>query len=189
MVSGIPVVACAFVAACAQGQQTYLDISIQADTDPGGGTYWTGIAELINPAGTVLATISDIGYRLTASNIGGFTYNDAFDSDFFGPASVAISGDTVEFLGSNTVPPLNNAGGPDSSNPLELFRLEADQVLSFELIGQITGAYAGEPFPVMIDYTNVKGGDVPYRININPPVPGTTLLTAFAVFCSSRRRR
>lgn len=181
------ILACSITAGSALGQQAVLNIDIrQVSLD-----VWEATAELLNPQTTVLATISDFGFRMTATNIGNFTYNPAFDSDFFGPATVDITGNTVEFVGGNILPPLNNAGGPDSNNPLTLFQIEADQVFSFELVGQVTGAYTGVPFPEILTYQDAQGnaGNTPYRISIFPPAPGSASLLAFAGVVAVRRRR
>ena len=128
--------------------QTELCITIQP-TAPGS---WEMFAELLNPTGSVLATIADLGFVMNGVNISNFSYNSAFDSDFFGPATVSVSATQVDFLGGNTLPPLNNAAGPDSSNPLAIATFDADDVTSASLVGQVTGAYTGVPFPVILTY-------------------------------------
>ncbi len=159
-----------------------------------GGFHWTATATLQNPETDVLATISDLGFELRGYGIENFNYNPAFDSDFFGPANVSVTSDQVNFLGGNTIPPLNNADGPDSSNPLHLFTVDAMIIDGFELVGQVGGAYVGSPFPRTIVYQTASGetGDVPYAIRIYPcctPTPGSLAALGIAIPFALRRRR
>ncbi|RNC82224.1 MAG: hypothetical protein ED559_10710 [Phycisphaera sp.] len=150
-------------------------------------------AELLNPTGTILTTIADLGFVLNGTNISDFTYNSAFDSDFFGPATVSVTATQIDFIGSNTLPPLNNAAGPDSSNPLHIATFQADSVNSFDLVGQVTGAYTGTPFPEILIYQNADGspGDTywcapPYTCF---PTPGTGTAVVVGGALLMRRRR
>ena len=148
-------------------------------------------AELLNPTGTIVATISDLGLRIQGWGFSDFQYNSAFDSDFFGPATVFQDNNTIEFFGTNTLPPLNNASGPDSSNPLHIGSFEmTGRITNVEFVGQVTGAYAGVPFPEILTYQNADGsrGDTDYTI-FCVPAPASVSIIAFAGFCSSRRRR
>ena len=152
---------------------------------------WNITAELKNPTGTVLAAVADLGFSMSGSNISNFSYNSAFDSDFFGPASVTATASQVDFLGGNTLPPLNNAAGPDSSNPLAIGSFNADSVDSFALVGQVTGAYTGVPFPIILTYQDANGGagDTPVNIEIKPiPAPASAALLGLGGLAAARRR-
>ncbi|GAB5496194.1 MAG: hypothetical protein Phyf2KO_12740 [Phycisphaerales bacterium] len=156
----------------------------------GNGDEWAITAELFNPTGTVLATIADLGFVMNGTNISNFSYNSAFDSDFFGPATVNVSASQVDFLGGNTLPPLNNAAGPDSTNPLAIATFNADDVASLSLVGQVTGAYTGVPFPIILTYQDAQGnaGDTPYEIKI-VPAPASAALLGLGGLAAARRRR
>jgi hypothetical protein len=151
------------------------------------GIDWTLTAELLNPTGTVLAAVADLGFRMGGTNIDNFEYNPAFDSDFFGPATVSVTPTSVDFFGGNNLPPLNNAAGVDSSNPLHIASFTADDIAWFGLSGQVTGAYAGDPFPVILTYLEAGGGgDTPWSVKIVPGPPSIALL---GIACLAGRRR
>ncbi len=209
------VAGCAVAASTAAHAQTELQFSFdvsQAIAAPGDIVTFTLMAELVNPTGTILATVADMGFNLSMSGddltIQNNEFAPAFDSDFFGPANDGVvSGDSIiGALGGNTLPPLNNAGGPDSSNPLTIYSFDvvvpanpaqSDYVIdNFELVGQITGAYAGVPFPTILTYQDAQGnpGDTPYSVvgiagfSIIPaPSSGFALLGLGAL--AARRRR
>jgi hypothetical protein len=153
---------------------------------------WYLTAELLNPTGSVLAAISDLGFSFRGTNIDNFEYNSAFDSDFFGDATVNVTSTTVDFLGTNTLPPLTNAGGVDSSNPLHIATFTADFIddSSFVLVGQVTGAYAGVPFPTILTYQDANGnaGDTAWSTCILP-APSAAALVGLGGLAASRRRR
>ncbi|GAB5496195.1 MAG: hypothetical protein Phyf2KO_12750 [Phycisphaerales bacterium] len=156
------------------------------------GNNWAMTAELENPTGTVIAAIADLGFTLTGSNISNFQHNTAFDSDFFGPATVSVTSTQVDFIGSNTLPPLNNASGPDSSNPLLIATFQADSLDSFDLVGQVTGAYTGVPFPEILFYQNADGspGTTTWCVGFYcTPTPGTATAIAIGGALLMRRRR
>ena len=168
--------------------QTELNLCIQEG--PLGS--WTMTAELENPTGTILAVISDLGFVMTGSDFANFSYNSAFDSDFFGPATVNVSAGQVDFLGGNTIPPLNNAAGTDDSNPLAIATFDATTVDSFAFVGQVGGAYTGVPFPVTFVYQDANGnlGDTAYRVEIKPiPAPASAALLGLGGLAAARRRR
>ncbi|RNC81487.1 MAG: hypothetical protein ED559_06755 [Phycisphaera sp.] len=169
--------------------QTFLDIEVCYV----GFDRIEAYAKLVNPEGEVLAAVADLGFRLEGWDLRNFEYNPAFDSDFFGDATVTASSTSIDFLGGNTLPPLNNTDGPDSSNPLFLFSVEGN-LTGFELVGQVTGAYApagGSPFPTILTYQDANGnqGDTPYDIDFCFPSPGSASLLAFAGIAAVRRRR
>lgn len=156
----------AAVATSGVSAQTYLDITF---CQPLPGIYYV-TADLQNPEHEVLAVLADFQFMITGENITTFVYNDAYDSVFFGPAEVTITATSVVFRGGNVLPPLNNPDGPDPTNPLHLFTLYADDLNSFELLGQNTGAYVpapGSPFPRILTYQNASGapGDTSFEIN------------------------
>ena len=182
--------AAAGIALSAQGQS--LDFLV---APTGIGSQWSISATLSNPTGTIVAIISDLGFRLTGFEVRNFQYNPAFDSTFFGPATVNISGNTIEFYGTNTLPPLNNAGGPDGSNPLQIATFDLVSYgnwfdNSLELLGQVTGAYSGAPFPDVFFYQYADGspGEVEWNAGFIP-APATGSLVALAGFAAMRRRR
>lgn len=159
---------------------------------------YTITAELLNPTGTIRAVLSDLSFTLRAINISNFSYNTAFDSQFFGDATVNVSSSQIDFSGLNTLPPLNNAGGPDSSNPLFIGEFQATRLLRewegtcFELHGQITGAYVGAPFDEVLFYQYADGssGDIPVHIDAcDFPAPGSFSLMALGGIAAGRRRR
>ncbi|GAB5495251.1 MAG: hypothetical protein Phyf2KO_03310 [Phycisphaerales bacterium] len=150
---------------------------------------WHLNAELMNPEGVVLAAVADLGLTIGGVNFSNVEYNPAFDSDFFGDADLTVTGTSIDFLGGNTLPPLDNAGGTDSSNPLHIMSFDADSVESVSLVGQVTGAYTGSPFPTILTYQDAQGnaGDTPYKFCI--PAPGSALLLGLACTVTVRRRR
>lgn len=176
------------LASSATAQDTHLHFYITYE----GPSEWLLWAELENPTGNVLATVSDLGFTLAGSNISNFEYNSAFDSTFFGDADVSVTSDRVDFRGGNTLPPLNNPGGPDSSNPLEIATFRADVIDSFDLVGQVTGAYVSSPFPEIIIFQNADGspGETPWcYFSLCTPTPGTAVMLGIASSFAARRRR
>jgi hypothetical protein len=169
--------------------QTHLDMQLCTFN----GVDWVLSARLHNPVSTVLATIADLGFTFTGSNIANFEYNPSFDSDFFGAADVTVTSSSVDFLGGNTLPPLNNAGGVDSSNPLHIASFTADNVdqFSFALVGQVTGAYVGTPFPSILTYQNADGsaGDTRVFFDFCIPSPSSASLLAIGSLAALPRRR
>lgn len=167
--------------------QTELCVTIQPT---GNGSEWSITAELLNPTGSLRAAIADLGFVMNGEGFGNFSYNSAFDSDFFGAATVSVTGTQVDFLGGNTLPPLNNAGGPDGSNPLAIATFDADSVSSFAFVGQVTGAYVGSPFDTILIYQDALGaaGDTPYQIKI-VPAPASAALLGLGGLAAVRRRR
>ena len=182
------VAGCAVAASSAAHAQTELVFDFQQSASqaaPGESVTITLVAELMNPTGTVLAAVADMGFNLSFGGtdliIENNEFEPSFDSDFFGPANDGVvSGDSIiGALGGNTLPPLNNAGGPDSSNPLTIYSFDVvipmnpqqssyDLPLSgFELAGQVTGAYTGVPFPTILTYQDAQGnpGDTAYSVN------------------------
>lgn len=179
---------------------------------PGDTTSVTLMAELLSPSATVLAVVSDMGFDLTFGGSSGLIisnneFNPAFDSDFFGPAADGVvSGDSIiGAQGSNTLPPLNNAGGPDSSNPLVVYSFDVTApddpnvgvfLAQLTLTGQITGAYTGSPFPNILIYQDAMGnpGDTPWSVVGFPsitvvPAPASGLALIGLGALTSRRRR
>ncbi len=153
---------------------------------------WTVTAELSNPTGTLRAAVSDLAFTMNGTGIANFSYNSAFDSTFFGPAAVTTSATQVTFSGTNTLPPLNNPGGPDSSNPLSIASFDAASVGSFVINGQFSGAYVGVPFDNVFFYQNANGtaGTVPFRVDIKPvPAPASAALLGLGGLAAIRRRR
>ncbi|GAB5496288.1 MAG: hypothetical protein Phyf2KO_13680 [Phycisphaerales bacterium] len=217
------VAGCAVAASSAAHAQTSLEFRFEQNVYsalPGETVSVTLMAELLNPTGTVLAAVADMGFNLTFGGtdltIENNEFAPAFDSDFFGPANDGVvSGDSIiGALGGNTLPPLNNAGGPDSSNPLTIYSF--DVVIpsnpqqstyymvesGFELAGQVTGAYAGTPFPTILTYQDAQGnpGNTPYSFNdflpldiiliidVVPAPSSSAALIGFAAIAARRRR-
>lgn len=181
------IVACG-AAFAAHGQETELHFTIETSN----GTDWTLSAELYRPTATIRATIADLGFTITGENFSNFQYNSAFDSSFFGDADVTVSASQIDFIGGNTLPPLNNAGGPDGSNPLQIATFQADNVDSFDLVGQVTGAYVGSPFDEILFYQNADGspGDTTWcYFWFCTPTPGTATAFGFGGAFLLRRRR
>lgn len=168
--------------------QTELEFCLTTDD---GIRYHLG-AQLLNPEGPVLAVIADIGFTFTGNDFANVEYNPAFDSEFFGDADLTVTGTSIDFVGGNTLPPLNNPGGPDSSNPLHIMSFDAVSVHTFTLVGQVTGAYEGSLFPSILTYQNADGtaGDTPYSFPFFcVPAPGVAPVVAFVGFAAARRRR
>ncbi len=166
--------------------------SLNINIIEGPADFFTMFAVLNNPAGTIRAVISDLAFTITASNITNFSYNPAFDSTFFGPATVNVTSTSLDFSGTNTLPPLGNPGGPDQSNPLQIATFNATSwITNFEINGQMTGAYVGVPFDNVFFYQNADGspGSVPFRLYYYPPAPGSASLLALAGIGTMRRRR
>lgn len=155
---------------------------------------WIATARLVDPEHDILAVITDLGFTMSGEGFSNFNYNPAFDSDFFGPADVEITNTELSFLGGNTIPPLNNDGGPDSSNPLHLFTVEATAINRFDIVGYFGGAYVDSPFPDVFTYQTASGmqGEVPYEIRMQPfcvPSPGAVTVIGLTVPFALRRRR
>ena len=111
--------------------------------------------------------------------------------------------------GTNALPPTNNPGGPDSSNPLVIYTLDTlitddtpRSIAAYPTIhGQFTGAYEGSTFPDVFAYQNPDGspGTVPFELpnllnyptlTIVPiPTPATASLFGLALCAGIRRRR
>ena len=169
--------------------QHELNIYITQPT-PGHGVIY---AQLDNPQGTIRAVISDLSFTMTGAGISNFSYNPAFDSFYFGPATVTASPNQIDFSGMNMLPPLSNPGGPDSSNPLHIATFDATLIWDFQINGQMTGAYV-HVLDLVHFYQNANGtrGTVPFYVHIDPswvPSPGATCLLGFAGFAAMRRRR
>lgn len=177
---------------------------------------WTIVAELLNPdpTKTIHATVSDISFDLshrgdTGIQIVNNSFQPAFDSDFFGPANPGVvSGDSiVGAAGSNTISPLNNPGGPDSSNPISIYTYQTiitddsprQVIADIGIIGQFGGAYEGAPFPEVFQYQDALGnpGDIPFvfPVLLNyphvqiVPAPMSASLLVLAGAGAVRRRR
>ncbi|MCA9272350.1 MAG: hypothetical protein KDA31_04820 [Phycisphaerales bacterium] len=156
---------------------------------------WEVYGELQNPQSVIDAAIWDLHFLLEGSNLSNFSYNTAFDSDFFGPPEIMLSPTSIEFEGINPGGPLRNADGPDSSNPLFLVSFNADSVSDFELVGQNSGSYVGTPtfpFGILFLYQNANGspGTVPFQIEVNPiPTSGTCAVAGLVGLQLLRRRR
>lgn len=176
--------ACLVSSAPVANAQTELCVLIKTTN----GTDWTITAELLNPASTVLAVISDLGFAMNGSGFANFRYNLAFESDFFGAPIVNVSPDQIDFLGGNNIPPLNNDGGPDSSNPLHIASFTATDVDSFAFVGEVNGAYVGVPFPVILTYQGANYSDTPYSIKIVPAPASAAAFVGVAGLALMRRR-
>ena len=170
--------------------QTELNIYITQPT-PGHGVIY---AQLDNPLAPIRAIIGDdLDFTMIGAGISNFSYNPAFDSTFFGPATVTVSPNQIDFHGSNTLPPLNNPGGPDSSNPLHIATFDATLIWDFQVNGQLKGEYVTFPGGDYF-YQNANGtpGTVPYYVHIDPswvPSPGAACLLGFSGIAAMRRRR
>ncbi len=212
----------ALCAATTSAQQTELAFSFTQSAytaAPGDTVTITMIAELLHPTGSLIATVADMGFNLSFGGTDLIIQNNnffpAFDSDFFGPAvDGTVIGDSItNAFGSNTIPPLQNAAGTDASNPLQIYSF--DIVIpqnpqesfyrvhksDFELVGQVSGAYHGVPFPEVFNYQDALGnpGDVPWGFGgtfsdyiagvrvIPAPASGLALLGLSTV--AVRRRR
>lgn len=150
---------------------------------------WNITAELVNPENTLIAAVADLAFTMNGAGIANFSYNSAFDSDFFGPASVTTTPTSVNFSGANTLPPLANAGGPDSSNPLQIATFTAVDLSSFTVNGLLTGAYVGTPFDEVFIYQNLDGSPGTVEYNWCIPAPASVTLLGFAGIAAVRRRR
>ncbi|RNC82761.1 MAG: hypothetical protein ED559_13615 [Phycisphaera sp.] len=181
--------------------QTELLLYLEVDQEiamPGETVTWTFFAELLNPDPNqeILAVVSNISFDLehtdgAGSQILNNRFAPAFDSDFFGPADpgVVVGNQILGASGSNVLPPLNNADGPDSSNALEIYSFQTliidDTPREFTagvsaLHGQLDGAYAGSPFANIITYQRADGspGDVPIAFLPILSLPSVTVVPA-----------
>ncbi|HED54300.1 MAG TPA: hypothetical protein ENJ00_08880 [Phycisphaerales bacterium] len=199
-------------AGTASAQQTSLNIHIQAvDTilAPGDSTDFHIWVELLDPTGTVLAAVSNISFDLTFGGspltISNNDFSPSFDSVFFGPAiDGVVTGDSIiGAQGTNTLPPLNNPSGVDSSNPLSIYSFSVDTTNSsfgaytpsMTINNQFDGAYTGSPFPDVFFYQLADGspGSVPFNIIADTifvvPAPATGMLALMGLAILRRRSR
>lgn len=203
--------AAAFIAAPAAAEP-HLVLRLIADEhviQPGESVHWQLWAELYEPQDEILATVSDIAFSLTFGGVPSLSITDneftpAFDSVFFGPANdgTVINDTITSASGMNTLPPLQNPGGPDSSNPLLIysFTMVHDGFGGGEMYtpdlsieGQMTGAYVGNAFPITFFYTRIDGAMVQYTIEAdtvyNIPAPATGTLALLSLAAIRRRSR
>lgn len=203
------------------GAQTSLLLSVFPSTETatlGDVVTWTFVATLQDPDPnkTLLAAVVDIHFDLsfgaeTDIVISNNSFSPAFDSVFLGPADDGdIVGTEIHGAsGTNALPPTNNPGGPDSSNPLVIYTLDTlitddtpRSIAAYPTIhGQFTGAYEGSTFPDVFAYQNPDGspGTVPFELpnllnyptlTIVPiPTPATASLFGLALCAGIRRRR
>ncbi len=205
--------AAAFIAAPAAAEP-HLVLRLIADEhviQPGESVHWQLWAELFEPDGEILATVAEIDFSLTFGGIPSLSIADnnfapAFDSTFFGPADDGIvSGDSIaNAIGTNTLPPLNNPGGPDSSNPLLIYSFTMvhdgfgggeKYTPQLTINGVFTGAYVGSPFPTIFFY---QLSSVPFPVPVpfsvqadtvyNIPTPATGTLALLSLTALRRRR-
>ena len=170
-------------------QGTYLEIFLYSVNNT--FDVWDVTAELHNPTDTIRAVISDLSFTLTGQDLANFAYNPAFDSTFFGPATVTATSTQIDFSGTNTLPPLNNPSGPDSSNPLSLVSFTGTP-FDLQINGQLSGAYVNSPFDNVFFYQLANGdpGTVPFNIRYGClPAPGSLALLGFGGLATTRRRR
>lgn len=211
-------IAVGLTASATYGQSLLFAVIPEQDTAELGDTVsWTLIAELIDPDPTkeILATVSNISFDMVVADsllAPGFeilnnSFTPAFNSDVFGPADNGIvsGAEILGATGSNTLPPLNNADGPDSSNPLAIYTFDTlitngtQRTMSgyvTAIHGQFDGAYVGSPFPEIIQYQDANGNQfIPFD---NPPlgllptltiVPAPSSLAAFGLSLAIARRR
>ncbi len=186
--------------ACPTLAQTELEIRIyEIEHVAGGDALYSIEAMLLNPTSTIRAIISDLDFTIDWTDLRDFQYNPAFDSTFFGPATVSVTPTQINFSGANTLPPLNNPGGPDSSNPLQIATFVGDDFSFVPFItpqltinGQLSGAYVDTPFDNVFFYQNADGspGTVPFRVYFDYiPAPASVALLGFAGIATMRRRR
>ncbi|GAB5496291.1 MAG: hypothetical protein Phyf2KO_13710 [Phycisphaerales bacterium] len=191
--------------------QRELVLHIEADhqiVQPGESVNYTIWAELLNPEYEVLAVIADICFALdfggTDLVLSDNTFQPAFTSDFFGPPNDGtVNGDSIgHAFGSNTLPPLNNSDGPDSSNPMLVYTFVATvpenpafstYTPSMGLYNESRGALVGTPFPIILNYSHRgQQPDTPYRVEadtIYVPTPSVSLVFVYTGLTASRRRR
>jgi len=177
---------------------------------PGDSVHWQLWAELIEPESEIVATVVDISFSLTfggdqSISITENDFSSAFDSLIFGPADDGIvDGDTISgAFGVNVIPPINDPGGPDSSNPLFIYGFTmvhdgsiGEGIYQPELTieSQLTGAYASLPFPDYFFYRHRDGtSDVPFVVIAdtvyNIPTPATGTLALLGLSALRRRSR
>ena len=180
--------------------QTELQIRMSfVDFVAGGDALYSIDAMLLNPTSTIRTIISDLDFTIDWTDMRDFQYNPAFDSAFFGPASVSVTPTQINFSGTNTLPPLNNPGGPDGSNPLHIATFVGDDfsfvpfiVPQLTINGQLSGAYVGTPFDNVFFYQNADGtpGTVAFTAYFDYiPAPATLAMIPLAGAVGLRRRR
>ncbi len=199
------------LASTAGAQDTHLVVHVKADRAVallGESVRWEIWAELFNPTGVISATVSDMAFSLDFGgqpelSISDNAWNPAFNSVFFGPANPGtVSDDRIDGAsGTNTLPPLNNPGGPDSSNPLFCYGFTMNHDASFSnqytpsltIHGQFSGAYVGSPFHQVFFYQSASGGTVPFRVVYDTisyiPAPATGTLALLSLAAIRRRSR
>ena len=200
------------ISATSAAAEPHLVLRLIADEhtiQPGESVHWQLWAELYEPQDEILATVSNIAFSLTFGGVPSLSITDndfstAFDSTFFGPADDGtVSFDTISNAsGINALPPLQNPGGPDSSNPLLIYSFTmvhngdgGGEMYTPELSieGQMTGAYIGNAFPDEFYYTRIDGRMVQYSIEAdtvyNIPAPATGAFALLGLTAFRRRSR
>lgn len=196
------------ISATSAAAEPHLNLYITADEHviaPGDSVNWQIWAELIEPEQPVLATVVNFSFSLTFGGVSSLNITDnnfstAFDSTFVGPADDGtVIGDAIFGAeGVNMIPPLNNPGGPDSSNPLFIYSFTmihngdgGGEMYTPELsITSMSGAY-DTPVPIEFAYTNGTGPGVSFNVvadtvyNVPPPATGALALISLAAI---RRR-
>lgn len=152
---------------------------------------WSLDAILHHPETDVAVVIAEIGLQFSGNNLGNVQYNPAFDSIFFGPADVLVTPESIAFEGANMPAPLNDPGGPDSSNALHIMSFTADFVDpgTFALTSNTWGGY--EPNAIADQFyltSDVFPQDINWYVTI--PAPASSVLVLLAIpLCTRRIRR
>ncbi len=144
------------------------------------GTVWSDAGFVINGDG------SDITIDASSANAG-------YTSALFGPP-VINNGSSASFV---AVMPGAPIGNPDSSNPLSVVEFDyfgVPQALTFDLAGQNTALFTGDPanpFGTILSYLNADGsdGDLTFRVDIKIPAPASAALLGLGGLAAVRRRR
>lgn len=176
------------------------DLIVCVDDLDGDGR-WVVTAEYTGslPAGTTaIGTIwSDTSFVIGGDgsdiSIDAASANPAYTSALFG-APVISNGANASFVGLMPAAPL---GSPDSSNPLSIVEFDyfgAPNALSFNLQGQNTALFVGnpaQPFGTILSYLDVfnNPGQLSFRVDIKIPAPASAALLGLGGLAAVRRRR
>ncbi|MEO1534191.1 MAG: MYXO-CTERM sorting domain-containing protein [Planctomycetota bacterium] len=178
---------------------TAQDLVICVDDLDGDGR-WVVTAEFVGAipgSATAIGAIwSDTSFRIDGDGsditIDAASANAGYTSAIFG-APMINNGASATFVGLQPV----GLGNPDPSNPLSVVEFDYagnPNALSFELFGQNTGVFTGDPaqpFGTVLTYldANNNPGAGTFAVEIKIPAPASAAVLGLGGLAAVRRRR